>query len=277
MTIMVVGLGLIGGSLCKTIKKNTDHVCIGWDIDQKTQKEALECGAVDKISDDLSDADITFISLYPQATLNFISHNAGKFKKGSLVMDCCGVKQAICKKAEAELSKYDVCFLGAHPMAGREFSGFSYATDDLYDGASFIITPTSNTEERYIKTAEELAEKLGFGRTVVADPEEHDDIIAYTSQLAHVVSSAYIKSSSSSKEMGFSAGSFKDLTRVAKLNEDMWTSLFLLNSKPLIREIDEIILHLSEYRNAVADNDEEKLKELLKDGRIKKETIERIK
>lgn len=271
MKITVVGLGLIGGSLCKAIKKHTNHTVYGIDINKETLEMALSQNAIDAVTDDLSLADITIVSLYPITTIDYIKENASKFKKGSIVIDTCGIKKAIVDAVTPVLAENDVTFIGVHPMAGREFSGFEYSLDNLFDDASFIITPDKSVSQTKINLIEDFAYSIHFKKVVTATPEEHDQIIAFTSQLAHVVSNAYIKSPTHQKQLGFSAGSFQDLTRVAKLNETMWTPLFLLNKDPLCFEIDYIIARLSEYRDAMQNNDAERLKTLLRDGRILKE------
>ena len=271
MKITVVGLGLIGGSLCKAIKKHTNHTVYGIDINKETLEMALSQNAIDAVTDDLSLADITIVSLYPITTIDYIKENASKFKKGSIVIDTCGIKKAIVDAVTPVLAENDVTFIGVHPMAGREFSGFEYSLDNLFDDASFIITPDKSVSQTKINLIEDFAYSIHFKKIVTATPEEHDQIIAFTSQLAHVVSNAYIKSPTHQKQLGFSAGSFQDLTRVAKLNETMWTPLFLLNKDPLCFEINYIIARLTEYRDAMQNNDAERLKALLRDGRILKE------
>lgn len=273
MKIGIVGLGLIGGSFAKSIKKNTGHICYALDMNKETIKSALEQEAIDGeiTAHELSLCDVTIVCLYPQATVNFINANVNNFKKGSIVIDSCGVKKAIVEGVEKNLYDNGVKFVGCHPMAGREFSGFDYAVDNLFEKASFIIAKTENTDENALEEVKKLATEIGFRKTVVSNPEEHDRVIAFTSQLAHIVSSAYVKSPSLINQAGFSAGSFKDLTRVAKLNEDMWTSLFLLNKEPLIDEISHIIDRLSEYKNALETENAPFLHELLKKGRELKE------
>ena len=271
MKITVVGLGLIGGSLCKAIKKHTNHTVYGIDINKETLEMALSQNAIDAVTDDLSLADITIVSLYPITTIDYIKENASKFKKGSIVIDTCGIKKAVVDAVTPVLAENDVTFIGVHPMAGREFSGFEYSLDNLFDDASFIITPDKSVSQTKINLIEDFAYSIHFKKVVTATPEEHDQIIAFTSQLAHVVSNAYIKSPTHQKQLGFSAGSFQDLTRVAKLNETMWTPLFLLNKDPLCFEINYIIARLTEYRDAMQNNDAERLKALLRDGRILKE------
>ena len=273
MNIAVIGLGLIGGSMCKCLKKNTFHHIMGFDTNEETVKKALKENAIDEeiTVDRLNEANLTIICLYPNAICDFVQNNAEKFQKGSIVIDTCGVKKIIVEKCTSVLEKQGVLFVGTHPMAGREFSGFDYSTDDLFDNASFIITPVENTPQIAIDLLSTLAGCIGFGKIVISTPEKHDQVIAYTSQLAHIVSNAYVKSPSVLEFNGFSAGSFMDLTRVAKLNEDMWTSLFMCNKDSLLNELDQIIKSISEYRNAIFSDDYEQLHELLKDGRILKE------
>ena len=276
MKITVVGLGLIGGSLCKAIKKHTNHTVYGVDLNKEAVEMALSQNAIDAETDDLGLADITIVSLYPITTIDYIKNNASKFKKGSIVIDTCGIKKTIVDEVTPVLEKYDVTFIGVHPMAGREFSGFEYSLDNLFDEASFIMTPIESTSQTKINLIEDFAYAIHFKKVVTATPEEHDQIIAFTSQLAHIVSNAYIKSPTNQKQLGFSAGSFQDLTRVAKLNETMWTPLFLLNKDPLCFEIDYIIERLNEYRNAMMNDDADTLKELLKNGRELKENTPKL-
>lgn len=271
MIITAVGIGLIGGSMCKAIKKHTNHTVYGIDVNRETVAMAISQNAIDGETDDLSLADITIVSLYPTDTIDYIIENASRFKEGSIVIDTCGIKKAVVDRVTPVLEKQGVTFIGTHPMAGREFSGFEYSLDNLFDEASFIITPSETVPQAKLNLLEDLAYAMHFKKVVFASPEEHDQIIAFTSQLAHVVSNAYIKSPTHQKQLGFSAGSFQDLTRVAKLNEVMWTPLFMLNKDPLCFEIDFIIEKLTEYRDAMQSGDSERLKELLKEGRILKE------
>lgn len=273
MNIAVIGLGLIGGSMCKSLKKHSFHRILGIDTNKETIRKALEQNVIDEeiAAERLGEANLTIISLYPEEICKFVSDNADKFKKGSIVIDTCGVKKAVVEACTPVLEEKGVIFVGVHPMAGREFSGFDYSTDSLFDGASFIITPTENTPQIAVDLLSTLAGSIGFGKAVVATPEKHDQVIAYTSQLAHVVSNAYVKSPSVLDFNGFSAGSFMDLTRVAKLNEDMWTSLFMCNKEALMNELNQIIANISEYRDAIEKGDYNALRGLLRDGRILKE------
>ena len=273
MKIAIVGLGLIGGSLAKAIKKNTPHNVFALDINKETVNAALAEEVIDGeiTADQLSRFDVVILGLYPEATVKFCLDNLDNFRKDGIVIDTCGIKTAVVSQVEKPMKEAGVRFLGCHPMAGREFSGFGYSVDNLFDNASFIMTPTDLTPMSAVREVSALAYEIGFAKCVMASPEEHDSVIAFTSQLAHIVSSAYVKSPSLMKQAGFSVGSFRDLTRVAKLNEDMWTSLFMLNRGPLVSEISHIIGCLEDYRDALANEDSEKLHELLREGRELKE------
>ena len=278
LNIVVVGLGLIGGSICKCLKKHTRHCVYGWDTDKETLKEALSQEAIDGAADvsDLHSADLTVICLYPEQTIQFVTDHLAEIQKGSILIDTCGIKSGVVAVLDPLLSSAGIRYVGTHPMAGREFSGFAYSVADLFDPASLILTVTEQTQDSAVKEIAALAEEMHFREVVVSTPEEHDRIIAYTSQLAHVVSNAYIKSPTERMERGFSAGSFKDLTRVARLNPEMWTSLFLLNREPLLFEINTIICLLNEYRSALERQDREELFRLLEEGsEIKKRSQER--
>lgn len=273
MNIAVVGLGLIGGSFCKALKKNTFHHIMGIDTNKEAIRKALDHGAIDEeiSTDRLDEANLTIICLYPEAIVSFVKHNASKFKKGGIVIDSCGIKEYIVKECTPVLEEQGVIFVGAHPMAGREFSGFDYSQEDLFKGASFIITPTEKTPQIAVDLLQTLAGSIEFGKAVVSTPQKHDEVIAYTSQLAHVVSNAYVKSPTMLNYDGFSAGSFQDLTRVAKLNEYMWSELFMCNKTALLNEINCILAHITEYRDAIVNNDTERLIEILRNGRELKE------
>ena len=276
MDIAVVGLGLIGGSFCKAIKKYTSHKCLGLDTDPNVLSAALAEGAIDAAisADNLNEADISIICLYPEQIVAFAKENINRFKKGSLVLDAGGVKAEICEKLFLVFEGSGVSFVGAHPMAGREFSGYANSDADLFLGASFIVCPYQKTPDEKIKAIESLSKELGFLKFVVADPHEHDRIIAYTSQLAHIVSNAYVKSPVIDSKAGFFAGSFLDLTRVARLNEEMWSSLMLLNRAHLADELKNLMGNLNKYLAALNSGDSETLRGLLREGREIKEKSE---
>lgn len=276
MTVGVVGLGLIGGSIAKAIKYNTDNKVIGFDIDENVVLKARLLGAIDEemTEQKISECDIIITGLYPEATKKYITDNAQKFKKGAIVLDTCGVKEYVCEDMYRVARKNGFTFIGAHPMAGLHLSGFEHSKVTMFSNASMLLVPSADTGINELEIVRKLFYAIGFTNIQNTTPEEHDRIIAFTSQLAHVVSNAYVKSPSAKLHKGFSAGSYKDLTRVAKLNEVMWTELFLENRENLIFEIDTIIENLTEYSKALKEDNADKLEKLLRDGRICKEQID---
>ena len=275
MDIGIVGLGLIGGSLAKAIKKNTPHRVFGLDIDVESLKKAFLTGAVDGELKDLGSLDMLIVALYPAATVRYVTENADKIDKKCIVMDVSGVKGAVCGPLFPLAREKGFTFIGGHPMAGVEFSGFDHAREALFKNASMVLVPDKNVTIDKLVAVKELFTALGFARMQVSTAEEHDKMIALTSQLAHVLSSAYVKSPSAVSHKGFSAGSFRDMTRVAKLNEDMWCELFFDNRENLLGEIDGLIARLSEYRAALYERDSDEMKRLLKEGREKKALAEK--
>ena len=276
MDIGIVGLGLIGGSLAKAISQNTDHTVYGTDVSDSVVKKAVLVNAIEQplTNDILSHCDIIIVALYPNATIDYVKAHAHLIKKGAIVLDCGGVKGIVCDALMPLAEEKGFIFIGGHPMAGLEHSGFTYAKKSLFNNASMIITPTKAPIEK-LEQLKQIFNSIGFTNIEVSTPDDHDRKIAFTSQLAHVVSNAYIKSPTAQEHIGFSAGSYKDLTRVAKLNENMWTELFLDNAENLTMEIDSLIAELQKYSSAIKSNDAETLKALLKDGREKKERIDK--
>ena len=273
MILGVVGMGLIGGSLCRAFKQYTPHTVLGWTRNQKTIAFAMSVEAIDGPLDDLSRPDVVFVALPPEATIDYLKAHAADFKPGAIVADICGVKQPIIDAVDQLYHDRGVRYVGTHPMAGKEVAGFANSDVDLYKDASYIITPTALTDPEAVEILSELAMSIGFTRIEKTDPLRHDTIIAYTSQLAHVVSSAYIKSPTSALTLGFTAGSFQDMTRVAKLDPDMWTALFDLNREPLLREIDTLIENLTAFRAALGDRDLPQVRALLDRGRQLRENV----
>ena len=274
-TIAIIGLGLIGGSLAKAVKAAGGYRIAGFDRAEKVLSDAKFLGYIDMVGNDevLAQADIALVALHPQATLDFVSAHCDGLKSGAVLIDMCGVKNEIARVVDPLAAAHDFVYIGGHPMAGSEFSGFEYSDAALFQGANMLLVPGAGAKEGHLAQAEHLFYALGFGQVIQTTAELHDKVIAFTSQLAHVVSSAYIKSPAAAYQTGYSAGSYKDLTRVARLNENMWTELFIMNREALTGEIDEIVHHLREYRDAIHDGDEQRLKALLKDGRLKKEEI----
>ena len=273
MNIAVIGMGLIGGSLCRAFKQYTPHRVLGWTRNPKTVEFARSVGAIDAEVTDLGEADVVFVALPPEATIDYLTGHAGEFRPGAVVADICGVKQPVIDAADRLLHDRGVRYVGTHPMAGKEVAGFANSDVDLYKNASYIITPTELTDPEAVEILKELAAAIGFTRIELTDPARHDAIISYTSQLAHVVSSAYIKSPTAELTLGFTAGSFQDMTRVAKLDPDMWTSLFSLNRAPLLREINTLIGHLTEFRDALDAGDLRQVRALLDQGRKLREEV----
>ncbi len=273
MNIAVIGLGLIGGSIAKGLKHSTPHTVLGFDIAESVLMKAKLFGAVDGVLTDetLPLCDVVIIALYPQDCIDYVKTNITKFKKSALVMDCCGIKKTICDELFPIAKQHEIDFIGAHPMAGIEYSGFDNSLPTLFNNASVILTPPSGIDPSTLQTAKKLFGAIGFTRCEVCTPEHHDRIIAYTSQLAHVVSGAFIKSPTSLEHHGFSAGSYRDMTRVAHLKADMWCELFLNNTENLIDEIDTLISNLSDYKKALCDTDKTTLTELLAQGTKMKE------
>ncbi len=269
MNIGVVGLGLIGGSIAKSAKKNTSFKVYGYDINVKTVKNAISEKSIDgELTEKrISSCDYIFIPLYPEAVIEFVEKNASNFKEGAVVIDCAGVKRSVCDRCFEIAANNNFSFVGGHPMAGTQFSGFENSKDTMFYNAPFVLTPKENEDILTLANAREVIMQLGFGRVSVMTPQKHDKLIAFTSQLAHVVSNAFVKSPSAIERKGISAGSYKDLTRVAYLNENMWTELFLDNKDNLIFELDNIILELQKYSDAMKNDDAETLKQLLKDGK----------
>lgn len=269
MNIGIVGLGLIGGSIAKSAKKNTSFKVYGYDIDENVVKTATNDNYIDGElnSTTLPLCDYIFIPLYPEAVINYIRENCKRFKSDAVVIDCAGVKRSVCDECFEIAEKNNFTFVGGHPMAGTQFSGFENAKDTMFYNAPFVLTPKENEDILVLANARDVIMKLGFGRVSVMTPQKHDKLIAFTSQLAHVVSNAFVKSPSALERKGISAGSYKDLTRVAYLNENMWTELFLDNKDNLIFEIDNIINELTKYSEALKNGDADELKELLKEGK----------
>ena len=274
-SVGVIGLGLIGGSMARAISSRTDAAVYGYDADPAVVKKAVEDGVLaGKLEDHYGDIELLIVALYPADVVRVITEVSSKLPERCIIVDCTGVKKFVNSALSARLAKMKLRFIGGHPMAGKEVAGYDNSCDDLFDRASMILCRDDHTDEEALFEAAAFFKKAGFARITMTTPEDHDRVIAYTSQLAHVVSSAYIKSPTLEKRYGFSAGSFKDLTRVAKLNEEMWADLFLANDEALVSEIDEISGHLSEYAEAIRSKDRTRLVELLRDGRIRKEDDE---
>ena len=268
-TVGIVGLGLMGGSLAKTIKKHTECKVLGFDLNKDSLALAEISNSIDGVltEEKIKECDLLILSIYPESILDWVDTYASFLKKDAVLMDLCGIKREIYNPLSIAAEKNSFHYIGGHPMAGKEVQGFYHACDNLYDGASMILTPKKSTAIELVEYVMDFYLSLGFREVIFSSPENHDKIIAYTSQLAHVVSSAYIKSPTSRKRMGFTAGSYKDMTRVARLNPEMWTQLFMDNSDYLASELREIIGNLEDYLEAIENGDRERLFSLLEQGR----------
>ncbi len=275
MTVGVVGLGLIGGSMARAYKAD-GNIVLGLDINKASLGYAVLSGIIDNelTADNLNECALLFIALYPEASEKYLEENAEYISKGCVVIDLCGTKRRICEKGFRLAERFGFTFVGGHPMAGTQFSGIKYSRKDLFKGAPMVIVPPRYDDIALLDRIKNLLSPAGFGSISVTTADKHDEMIAFTSQLAHIVSNAYIKSETAKSHGGFSAGSYKDMTRVAWLNEKMWTELFSENSDYLIKELDYIINSLTEYKTALQNEDAETLCRLLKEGREMKEQID---
>lgn len=263
MKIGVVGLGLIGGSLAKALKENTDYEIVGVDTDAQTMRMALEDGIITE-DGDLANCDVVFVCLHPKATVDWAKK--ANLREGTIVADTCGVKRYIRDNVADCLEKKGLCYVGTHPMAGREVGGYVSSRSDLFRGGSWILTWDNATNEEAMNVLDKIVRQVGASSVPRTTAEEHDRIIAYTSQMAHVVSNAYVKNKAALEERGFSAGSFQDLTRVARLDPSMWTELFIANADDLVSNLDEFIFNLEQIRDSIKIGDAKTLHDLLADG-----------
>lgn len=274
----IVGLGLIGGSFARALAKDNREV-YAWNRTRST----LELACIETLTGELTDkiiatCELIILAGYPAQAVEWLTEHATQISTGAIVIDAVGVKREICEQCEDIASKHDFIFVGCHPMAGTQFSGFAHSRSSLFRGAPLVVVPPALPDlERadVLDRLHRLLEPCGFASMTLSTAEEHDRRIAYTSQLAHVVSNAYVKSPTAQGHHGFSAGSYRDLTRVARLNAPMWTELFLANADFLEAEIDHLINALTEYQDALHNKDAARLEELLAEGdRLKREAEE---
>lgn len=274
-TVGVFGLGLIGGSFVKA------YHAAGWTVlahnrSRSTLDFAMLSGDVDGelTKENISDCDLVLLTIFPEAAIETLRDFAPYIGKKPLVMDCCGTKRTVCEACFPIAAEHGFTFVGGHPMAGTQYSGYKYAKATMYARQPMVIVPPQFDDIFLLERVKTLLAPAGFGRFSVTTAEAHDEMIAFTSQLAHVVSNAYVKSPTAKLHHGFSAGSYKDLTRVAWLNAPMWSELFLENREYLIREVDCLIENLKSYRDAMAAEDGETLTSLLAEGKRLKEEID---
>lgn len=275
MKVGIVGLGLIGGSAAKAFSA-VGCTVYAYDVDKTVVGYAQIEGTVTKELTDrnIASCELLLLAATPQAVIGYLKENAHKIAPSTMVVDFCGTKRLVCQEGFALARKYGFTFVGAHPMAGLQYSGYKYSRANLFNGASLIVVPPVHDDIEMLSRVKELLSPLLFKKFVVTTADFHDRMMAYTSQMCHVVSNAFVKSPLSQYHKGYSAGSFRDLTRVARLNERMWTELFLENRENLLDELDTLIASLTEYRKAIADGDATELHRLLHEGCIAKEKSE---
>ena len=275
MRVGIVGLGLIGGSFAKAYRA-AGHSVLAWNRSRSVLDFAIMSGTADGelTKENLPDCDLVLLCVYPQAAIDWLTDMAPYVGKKPLVIDCCGTKRVVCAACFPLAEQYGFTYLGGHPMAGTHNSGLKYARAELYHGAPMVIVPPVYDDIELLDRAKEMLAPAGFGHISVTTAEKHDAMIAFTSQMAHVVSNAFIKSPTASVHKGFSAGSYKDLTRVAWLNAPMWAELFMENRDYLLDELNILIDNLSAYLTAMENDDREELTRLLEEGKRRKEEVD---
>ena len=233
-------------------------------------------GAVDgKLNEDtIPQCDLILLAIYPAGSADWLEANAPLISKKALVIDCCGTKQLVCQRCFPIAKEYGFTFVGGHPMAGSQFSGFKYSRASLFQGAPMVLVPPVYDDMALLQRVKDALEPCGFGFFSVTTAADHDRMIAFTSQMPHILSNAFIKSPTALEHKGFSAGSYKDMTRVAWLAPEMWAELFLENKDFLMAELDTLMANLRQYQDAMVHNDLPGLVRLLDEGRKRKEEVD---
>ena len=275
MTVGILGLGLIGGSLARAYALE-GHRVLCCDCNEQMLSFAMLSGAVEAplSCETIQECDLILLAIYPEGSAAWLEQNAPYIRKDALVIDCCGVKTQICRRCFPVAKKYGFTFMGGHPMAGTQFSGFKYSRANLFEGAPMVLVPDRFDNMDLLDRAKKALSPCHFGSFSVTTAVEHDRMIAFTSQMPHIVSNAYIKSPTAQTHRGFSAGSYKDLTTVAWLNAPMWAELILENRDNTLYELDTFIDSLQAYRDAIASNNQSELITLLEDGKRRKEEVD---
>lgn len=275
MNVGILGLGLIGGSLARAYALE-GHTVYAIQRNETMLSFAMLAGAVHgKLNEEtIPKCDLILLAIYPDGSASWLEKNAHLISKDALVLDCCGVKQEICSRCFPIAREYGFTFVGGHPMAGSQFSGFKYSRADLFSGAPMVLVPPVFDDIALLQRVKDALKPCNFGFFSVTTAQEHDKMIAFTSQMPHILSNAFIKSPTARKHKGFSAGSYKDLTRVAWLNPQMWAELFLENRDNVLFELDYYIESLKQYQQAIRDNDMDALVRLLDEGKKRKEEVD---
>lgn len=275
MTVGILGLGLIGGSLARAYALEGHRVLCSV-RNESMLSFAMLAGAVDAplTAENMAECDLILLAIYPEGSAAWLEKNAANIRKDALVIDCCGVKKEICDRCFPIAKAHGFTFIGGHPMAGTQFSGFKYSRSDLFCGAPMVLVPDRFDDIDLLDRAKQALAPCHFGSFSVTTAADHDRMIAFTSQMPHIVSNAFIKSPTALEHKGFSAGSYKDLTRVAWLNPQMWAELFLENKANLLFELDILIENLKKYQIAIENGDETTLVALLEEGKRQKEAVD---
>ena len=275
MIVGILGLGLIGGSLARAYSKAGHQV---FAHDNNTQMLEFAClsgavhGQLNKNS--IPQCDLILLAIYAGGSANWLEEHAAYIQENTFVIDCCGIKSEICSRCFPLAAQYGFTFMGGHPMAGSHFSGFKYSRSNLFQGAPMVLVPPRFDDPELLQKAKELLSPCAFGSYSITTADEHDKMIAFTSQMPHILSNAFIKSPTALLHKGFSAGSYKDLTRVAWLNPEMWSELFLSNRENLLDELQFYMNSLQQYYDALQAGDEQTLIQLLKEGKQRKEEVD---
>lgn len=275
MTVGILGLGLIGGSMARAYAK-AGHTVLAADTDEEIFRFAELTGAVhgELTESSIPTCELILLAIYPDGSAQWLEQNAHLVASGTLVMDLCGIKEDICSRCFPLAEKYGFTFIGSHPMAGSHFSGFKYSRSNLFQGAPMVLVPPRFDDMQLLDQAKQALAPCGFGSFSVCTAQEHDRLIAFTSQMPHVLSNAYIKSPTALQHKGFSAGSYKDLTRVAWLNARMWAELCMENRENMLFELNTYIESLQAYQEALQNKDMQTLTALLDEGRKRKEEVD---
>ncbi|MBP3305293.1 MAG: prephenate dehydrogenase [Oscillospiraceae bacterium] len=275
MKVGILGLGLIGGSLARAYALE-GHTVYAIQRNESMLSFAMLAGAVHgKLEETtIPECDLLLLAIYPDGSASWLERNAHLVSPNALVIDCCGIKENICRRCFPLAEKYGFTFVGGHPMAGSQFSGFKYSRSDLFDGAPMVLVPPTFSDMQLLDRVKKALEPCHFGSFSVCTAQEHDKLIAFTSQMPHILSNAFIKSPTALKHKGFSAGSYKDLTRVAWLNAPMWAELCMDNRENMLFELDTYIESLKAYQTALRERDIDALTALLDEGRKRKEEVD---
>ena len=275
MNVGILGLGLIGGSLARAYAKAGHNVLV-CDTNENMLEFAQLAGVVDApLQDDsISQCDLILLAIYAAGSAQWLEEKSPLIRRDAFVIDCCGIKSDICQTGFSLAEKYGYTFVGGHPMAGSHYSGFKYSRSTMFLGAPMVLVPPRYDDPVLLQRVKELLAPCRFGSFSVTTAQEHDKMIAFTSQMPHIASNAFIKSPTARQHKGFSAGSYKDLTRVAWLNPEMWAELFLSNQDNILTELDCYIANLQQYRNAISEMNAEELIRLLDEGRKRKEEVD---